>query len=551
MPSYVALGLVALAVVYGFLWFLLHLTQDAKEPPCMSTSLPFIGPVLAMGRHKTGFHRYIRDMYGSPIYTIRLPGARLYVVNSTALLPAVQRLYRTISFAAIEARAADTLMPLTKAANGVIQKGLMEDESYTMSFERAIHPATAPGQSLDAMNRISVHSLASSLHKMQHGREKSVELFEWVRHEIVMATTDAVYGPHNPFRDPDIEKAWYRFEPKIILFALGLPPNIFARDAVRARQVVHTAFTRYFKAGYHNEGSALVKSRYDHSVRFGFSMEDVAACEIGGLFAVIGSTAPASFWLIYHLYSDPVVLEDCRKELASLVRVTNSVQNGSKDMQGNDSMKELPCASIDITDVKTTCPVLISTFQEVLRLRHIGVSARVVLKDEQILDGTYRLKKGSVVMLPNPVFHSEPGAWGPTVSSFDHRRFIPREAHQDSNRSYKKQPKSEETGRISLKDRAAFRPWGGGHVLCPGRHFATTEILSFAALMILQFDIVPSEGHEWREPTVENTPTAAAMPLPDDPIPVDIRARQPCYRWRVELTDSDKAVGVGIEDEEY
>lgn len=95
-----------------------------------------------MGRHKSRFHRYIRDKFGHslPIYTIRLPGTRMYVVNDTALLPAVYGLYRTVSFAALEARAALTVMPVNNSALKVIQQGLAEEGSYTMSFASAIYP---------------------------------------------------------------------------------------------------------------------------------------------------------------------------------------------------------------------------------------------------------------------------------------------------------------------------------------------------------------------------------------------------------------------------
>jgi hypothetical protein len=40
--------------------------------------------------------------------------------------------------------------------------------------------------------------------------EKAVQLFEYIRHEITMASTESVYGPQNPFRDPVIEDSfWY------------------------------------------------------------------------------------------------------------------------------------------------------------------------------------------------------------------------------------------------------------------------------------------------------------------------------------------------------
>lgn len=58
---------------------------------------------------------------------------------------------------------------------------------------------------------------------------------------------------------------------------------------------------------------------------------------------------PAAFWIIYHIYSDPIVLEDIRGEVSKLV------VDGSND------------PSIDISSVKVSYPILLSTFREVLR----------------------------------------------------------------------------------------------------------------------------------------------------------------------------------------
>lgn len=328
-----------------------------------------------------------------------------------------------------------------------------------------------------------------------------------------------------------------------MIFALGMFPRIFARGAFNARRRITKAFLDYFDAGYQQEGSALIKCRHQHSVRFGFSNEDVARAEVGGLFAILGSTGPACFWMIYHLYSDPALLQDCRAEVSALVD-TASLNEKEEGRRGHESQEHQQFSTIDITSVKTKCPVLLSTLQEVLRFRHIGVSARVVLKDEQLLDHRYHLKKGSMLIMPTPVYHSDTAAWGPTASTFDHRRFLPvgAQVEKDQNVAPRK------SGLNKAIPRTAYRPFGGGHVLCPGRHFVTTEILAFATLLILRFDIAPLSKQGWKAPTIENSPMVAALPVPDDPIPVEIRPREAGRKWHVELVESDKAVGITVED---
>lgn len=201
-------GLAATYVLSGTL--LLHWTQGAHEPPVVSTVsplLPFLGPVIAMARHRAWFHTRVRDKLNLPIYTLRLPGARLYVVNSPRLVPAVQKLHKTLSFAAVAAASARIFL-VSKQGREVIARGLMQDGSYTANFGAAIHPALTPGASLNHMNRVAARTIAASLGALQAGGPQETNLFDWVRDQIVLATSDAVYGPHNPFRDPEVLQSW-------------------------------------------------------------------------------------------------------------------------------------------------------------------------------------------------------------------------------------------------------------------------------------------------------------------------------------------------------
>lgn len=152
----------------------------------------------------------------------------------------------------------------------------------------------------------------------------------------------------------------------------------------------------------------------------------------------------------------------------------NSHQQGSLLVQcryKHNTDHGLRGRDIAATEVKSSCPVLLSTWQETLRYVHIGVSARVVMKDI-MFDNKYLLKKGATVMTVTPVQHTDASVWGPTVGTFDHRRFLQGSGEKRINR-------------------AAFRSFGGGSVLCPGRHFVSTEVLSFAALLLLRFDLKP------------------------------------------------------------
>ena len=148
-----------------------------------------------------------RDKYGLPIYTLRLPGQRIYVVNSVALIPPLQRQIKTIAFAPIEAQAAATVMGVGPAGNAIIgAENMREHGSYLATFVPSTLPALGRGPGLDAINRAAIEYISDSLAKIKNSQ--TVELFSWVRGQMFAATTEAIYGPKNPFRDPTLEQAW-------------------------------------------------------------------------------------------------------------------------------------------------------------------------------------------------------------------------------------------------------------------------------------------------------------------------------------------------------
>lgn len=60
MPSALAIALGGFAAAYLFLRLILYLTQDAREPPAILTTVPFFGPLLGMFREKSKFHPRLR-----------------------------------------------------------------------------------------------------------------------------------------------------------------------------------------------------------------------------------------------------------------------------------------------------------------------------------------------------------------------------------------------------------------------------------------------------------------------------------------------------------
>ena len=223
---------------------------------------------------------------------------------------------------------------------------------------------------------------------------------------------------------------------------------------------------------------------------------NIGLFEAGSVIGILVNTAPLLFYMFAHIYSDESLLEDLREELKVAI-----------SEKPNETGEIMQC--LKVHTMKEKCFLLNSTLQEVLRMYSSGVTARFVLKDTMLND-QYLLKKGSIVQMPNSVIHSDPLLWGQNAKVFEPRRFL---KQQVNNKEIKKHPA------------AAFRPFGGGSTLCPGRHFASAEILSLSAMMILRFEMVPVAG-QWHVPKPQQNSMAAAVFPPKADIKVRIKKRE-------------------------
>lgn len=99
---------------------------------------------------------------------------------------------------------------------------------------------------------------------------------------------------------------------------------------------------------------------------------------------------------------------------------------------------------------------------------------------------------------------------GPDVHIFQPRRFLKQQQTQ-----------------IALKGNAspAYRPFGGGASLCPGRHFVTLEAMALTAYFVLRFDVEPIDG-PLRVPAQKQESMATNVFPPAEDTRVHVRQRQ-------------------------
>lgn len=139
-----------------------------------------------------------------------------------------------------------------------------------------------------------------------------------------------------------------------------------------------------------------MQNRYATSVKYDVPMQDIAAYEVGGSIAILVNTVPASFWTLLYIFSfTPETIRALREEIKTTVVTETGDGNGKVNI-------------IDLTALKTSYPLLTSTFQEVLRCRSMETSIRQVMEDT-LLDGQWLLKKDSLIQIPSLILHGDKG----------------------------------------------------------------------------------------------------------------------------------------------
>ena len=270
---------------------------------------------------------------------------------------------------------------------------------------------------------------------------------------------------------------------------LGRIPNIICPKAHAGRLTVFAAFEKYYHGNSQESASRMVQTRYQVLQRYNLCEEDIAHFDLNVCLGLLINTVPASCWTLYYVYSQPSLLKEVRAAIAPHIRVS-----------AEDSKRH-----VNIANVAAQCPLIASIVHETLRLHSVSMSARKVLEDT-LLDGQHLLKQGSTVLIPSAEIHTMSEVWGSGSSKFDTRRFCRNDIFE------------------SKKPTSAYRAFGGGSFLCPGRFFAVNEIIIILVTMVLKFDLVPVERTSWLWPGNRRS-LATSILAPRDDIRVEMQKR--------------------------
>lgn len=268
---------------------------------------------------------------------------------------------------------------------------------------------------------------------------------------------------------------------------MSLPfPSITCARSYAAREKLVAAFEKYYAARGCDTASHWVQGATRVSDSYGISDKDKSRLDISNSHAILANTIPTAIWTIYHIFSDATIVDEIRAAMMPFLTINEN--NG------------IVTYNIDISQIRNV-PILRSVFSEALRHYANGTGTRIVVEDT-MLDSRYLLKKDSFVFMPNRSYHFNASVWGSTVDEFDARRFVKSRAPNGS-----------------------FRAFGGGVNLCPGRFFATTEILAMSAMLALRYDIKAVAG-TWVHPGVDDSNVTQIVQPPKGKTLVEVTPRK-------------------------
>ncbi|KAK4219820.1 putative cytochrome p450 protein [Rhypophila decipiens] len=482
--------LLALAILYLALYALQCLKSHPNEPPILPSKIPYIGHLLSMTLQGG---RYLKNLGLShpdkPIFTLPVPNSRIYIVTDPVLALAVQRASKSLSFTPLVPDLTKRILGLDTKTVNIVRQNLDpepgEQKGFLAEMHDMVYAALGPGMELNELSLRAVRELAeevdsfvdASFRNSEEGKEEEVKvnLLHWVRHFVTISTAKFLYGPENPLTSSspaegeklDLEAAFWDFDNGLGQLLIGIVPSLTARKPYYGREKLAAAMGDWLDSGkYLGEGvSDIVKRRVEIALRHGWDLREVSRSELSFLFAGIVNTATTSFWVVLRIFAERGLLNAVRGELEGVLTQEEGKRRG--------------VLSLDKVKNGQACPTLMAVFKESLRVGSDNYSTRLV-KSDTVLAGKYFLKKGSIIQIAGGVLHADIKIWGDDAAAFNPGRFLPGTDEKKKNGNG--------------VHPAAFRAFGGGKTLCPGRHFATNEILAFVAILVLRFDLEPVEG---------------------------------------------------------
>lgn len=133
-----------------------------------------------------------------------MPFQRAYVVHDPRIVQVVQSKANASTFVPNLLDFGMLFSGLNKESRKVLGKGFKDEGN---SFTMGVHKHLLSGDTLGVATKTAIDILSATiLNSTADGPNHG--LLTYIRHELAMSFTGAIYGPENPYHDPKIEQSW-------------------------------------------------------------------------------------------------------------------------------------------------------------------------------------------------------------------------------------------------------------------------------------------------------------------------------------------------------
>lgn len=164
------------------------------------------------------------------------------------------------------------------------------------------------------------------------------------------------------------------------------------------------------------------------------------------------------FWMLWHVYSNPELLAEIRRELDQCIKVV--------EPKSDLPIPEPDSLSMDIEALRKSCPLLKATYFETMRVEVHGTTYKSISEDFTLTESpedagiagkdkpqSYKLLKGQWVCVPHHV-HQRDKTYFKDPTKFKPKRFY---TYDEKN--------PEEI----IVEMGTMNPFGGGSNMCKGK----------------------------------------------------------------------------------
>ncbi|XP_048386025.2 cytochrome P450 7B1 isoform X1 [Stegostoma tigrinum] len=459
-----AVILVAVALSLGKV--LLGRRRRPGEPPLEQGWIPYFGKAFEFHRDSLQFLLSHQQKWGD-IFTVYIAGKYMTFILNPFLYQFVVQCSKQLDFQGFS---------LVTSAK-VFGHPYLNDPKIPVSNEE-IHKyySYLMGEELNILNGSSMKNLQRVMKQEQLGPEWRTEnMYDFCCRIITEATYLTLYGraPKDEQEEiTELRKKFIKFDKMFPYLVARIPIELLGNT-----KVIRKELTSYFTGRRLNQRlniANVIKKRKNFLETYSYLQDHQrAAHHFAFLWAAVGNTVPAVFWALYYLVKNPEAHAAACDEIQHVFQAAG--QRTGPDFKFSLNKEDLD-----------SMVILGSAIKESFRLCSASMNIRTAKEDFTLKfkeEQSIKLRKGDCVALYPQILHMDPEVYeNPEV--YKYNRFV--ENGMEKTTFYK-------GGR---KLRYYLMPFGSGSSMCPGRHFAVSEIKIFLSIMLTTLDLEIIEGEK-------------------------------------------------------